>query len=30
MGALDYSLELNGILGADFLLQAGAQIDVKT
>lgn len=30
MGALDYSLKLDGILGADFLLATGAQINFKT
>jgi hypothetical protein len=30
MGALDYGLKLDGILGADFLLAVGAQINFKT
>jgi hypothetical protein len=30
MGALDYGLKFDGILGADFLLQAEAQMNFKT
>ncbi len=29
VGSLDYGLSLNGILGMDFLIPAGAQIDLK-
>ena len=29
VGSLDYDLPLNGILGMDFLIPAGAQIDLK-
>jgi len=30
LGALDYGVAMDGIIGTDFLLQAGAQIDFKT
>lgn len=30
VGSLDYDLPLDGILGMDFLIPAGAQIDLKT
>jgi hypothetical protein len=29
MGALDYGIPMDGILGVDFLLQASAHIDLK-
>ena len=27
MGALDYGMQINGIIGADFLLKTGAKLD---
>lgn len=30
LGELDYSIPMDGILGLDFLLQTGAQLDFKT
>lgn len=30
LGELDYAIPMDGILGLDFLLQTGAQIDLKT
>ena len=29
VGGLDYGFEINGILGMDFLVQAGASINLK-